>query len=101
MGKGQSKVTSKRQVTVPKAIADRYGIGPGDVLRWDPAGDHLRVTVGGGQGVPALTVQERLRLFDEATARRDRRTDVARSTESEATGAGERGWTREELYRRG
>jgi AbrB family looped-hinge helix DNA binding protein len=33
------KVTSKLRVTVPKAIADRYDIRPGDELEWVPAGD--------------------------------------------------------------
>ena len=29
-----SKVTSKLQVTVPKAAAERYGIRPGDAIDW-------------------------------------------------------------------
>ena len=29
-----AKVTSKFQVTVPKTIADRYSIGPGDEIEW-------------------------------------------------------------------
>ena len=33
-----AKVTSKLQVTVPKAIADHYGIRPGDEIQWIPAG---------------------------------------------------------------
>jgi AbrB family looped-hinge helix DNA binding protein len=32
------KVTSKLQLTVPKAIAEQYGIRPGDELEWIPAG---------------------------------------------------------------
>jgi AbrB family looped-hinge helix DNA binding protein len=38
-----SRVTSKLQVTVPKAIAERYGIRPGDEIDWVPAGDAIRV----------------------------------------------------------
>jgi AbrB family looped-hinge helix DNA binding protein len=38
-----AKVTSKRQVTVPKAIAEQYGIRPGDEIEWLPAGDAIRV----------------------------------------------------------
>ncbi len=38
-----AKVTSKLQVTVPKAIADRYGIRPGDEIEWVAAGDTIRV----------------------------------------------------------
>jgi len=41
-----AKVTSKLQLTVPKAIADRYGIKPGDELEWIPAGDVIRVVPG-------------------------------------------------------
>ena len=37
------KVTSKLQLTVPKAIADQYGIKPGDELEWIPAGESIRV----------------------------------------------------------
>jgi AbrB family looped-hinge helix DNA binding protein len=32
------KVTSKLRLTVPKAIADQYGIRAGDELEWIPAG---------------------------------------------------------------
>ena len=37
------KVTSKLQLTVPKAIADQYGIRPGDELQWIAAGEAIRV----------------------------------------------------------
>ena len=60
-----SKVTSKHQVSIPKALAAQ------------------------------VSVAERLRLFDAATARqaaRQRRRRLPRS--------GNRGWTREDLYRR-
>jgi bifunctional DNA-binding transcriptional regulator/antitoxin component of YhaV-PrlF toxin-antitoxin module len=33
-------------VTVPKAIADEYGIKPGDEISWTPAGDAIRVETG-------------------------------------------------------
>ena len=65
------KVTSKLQLTVPRAIADQYGIRPGDELQWIAAGEAIRV-------IPAekinlngqeRTVKERLELFDQATER--------------------------------
>ena len=34
-----SRVTSKLQVTIPKAVADRYGIAPGVEIAFEPAGD--------------------------------------------------------------
>jgi AbrB family looped-hinge helix DNA binding protein len=90
-----SKVTSKLQVTVPKAIADEYGIRPGDELDWVPAGDGIRV-VPAGKAPAALNLEARLRLFDRATerARRRRRSQPRMETQ-------DRGWTREDLYHRG
>jgi len=89
-----AKVTSKLQVTVPKTLAERYGIAPGDEIDWEAAGDAIRV-------VPARRRERRdvgfrLALFDKATERqrqRQRKRPVA--------AARERGWTREELYQRG
>jgi AbrB family looped-hinge helix DNA binding protein len=90
-----AKVTSKLQVTIPKAIAERYAIRPGDDVEWVPGADSVRV-------VPAkmlrkeVSIATRLKLFDAATERQ--RARGARS----ASGAGaERGWTREDLYERG
>jgi bifunctional DNA-binding transcriptional regulator/antitoxin component of YhaV-PrlF toxin-antitoxin module len=91
-----SRVTSKHQVTIPKAIALAYAISPGDEIEWLAAGDTIRVLPGprpGGCDGQA----ERLALFDAATARqlrRQRRTHVAHRARA-------RGWTREELYERG
>ena len=89
-----AKVTSKLQVTVPKALAERYGIEPGDDIEWEAAGDAMRI-------VPARrrsggSVAARLKLFDQATARQREREAGAR-----VVAADERGWKREELYTRG
>ena len=89
------KVTSKYQVTVPKAIADRYDIHPGDEIDWQPAGDVIRV-VPSSKNAPTSDPQSRLRLFDEATERHRRR---ARHGGAEPTQ--DRGWNREDLYDRG
>lgn len=105
-----SKVTSKLQVTVPKAIAGQYGIRPGDELDWLPAGDAIRVAPVGRSGTEekTLSVDERLRLFDEATERQRQRG--ARRTKRKAARAKgsawkpheiARGWRREDLYTRG
>lgn len=91
-----AKVTSKLQVTVPKAIADRHGIRPGDEIEWTSAGEQIRVVPVKRQA-PALTIAERLRLFDQATERQRRRN---RSRPKTAPG-GARGWAREDLYTRG
>ena len=90
-----AKVTSKLQVTVPKALAERYAIRPGDEITWEAAGDVIRVVPRGR--APAPDTAGRLRLFDKASERQRRRN---RSFGTGRPRAG-RGWTREELYDRG
>lgn len=87
-----SKVTKKLQVSIPKNLADRYGIRAGDDLKWEPAGDNLRVRL-------AMTpehrfdLSDRVRFFDAATERQVRRQTI-RSLQVEQ----DRGWTRQGLY---
>ena len=90
------KVTSKYQVTVPKAIADQYKIRPGDDIDWVAAGDTIRVIPGGVQTTPE-DPETRLRLFDQATERHRR----PRTSKLKATRPRDRGWAREDLYTRG
>lgn len=93
-----SKVTSKLQVTIPKAIADQYGINPGDEIEFLAAGDVIRVIPPRGKRKARLSVEERLRLFDEATARQRRREAQMKLP---AEPSAERDWKREDLYGRG
>jgi len=90
-----AKVTSKLQVTVPKAVADLYGIRPGDEIEWLASGDLIRV-VPPGRKIKTVSLAERLRRFDLATARQRKRNN-----RSPAASAQSRGWNREDLYRRG
>lgn len=90
-----AKVTSKYQVTVPRAIEERYDIHPGDHIDWAPAGEVIRVVPPGKQLAPESR-ESRLRLFDQATERR-RARPPARKTQPPR----DRGWTREDLYARG
>ena len=87
-----AKVTSKLQVTLPKALAARYGIDPGDHIEWEAAGDAIRIVPASSR---ARDASVRLKVFDQATSRlRSRQqAEAARPPES-------RGWTREELYDR-
>lgn len=92
-------MTSKRQVTIPKAVATRFGIEPGDEIEFEAAGEVIRVIPPAARR-SKLGLEERLRLFDAATERQCRRNEERRSggTRAEPT---DRGWTREELYTRG
>lgn len=90
-----AKVTSKYQVTVPKVIAERYHIRPGDEIDWVPAGEVIRVVPSGQQQPPADRAAQ-LRLFDQATERHRRRASPRKIQQSR-----DRGWKREDLYRRG
>jgi AbrB family looped-hinge helix DNA binding protein len=97
-----AKVTSKYQVTVPRAIADQYGIRPGDEIDWTPAGDVIRV-VPSGKHAEAEDRASRLRLYDQATERLQRRPSpqAKPSRASKAKPLRGRGWRREDLYARG
>ncbi|HWZ79987.1 MAG TPA: AbrB/MazE/SpoVT family DNA-binding domain-containing protein [Candidatus Sulfotelmatobacter sp.] len=96
------KVTSKLQLTVPKVIAEKYGIRPGDELEWTPAGESIRVRrVKNNEPTADLNIEERLALFDENSKWLDElQAEELRhwkSNERRITREN-RGWTREELY---
>ena len=38
-----SRITSKAQVTVPRSVRDRMGVGPGDDIEWEWEGSECRV----------------------------------------------------------
>lgn len=86
-------MTSKRQVTIPKAIADRYDIEPGDEIEFLAAGDGIRVQTSATRP-GGLDRDQRLELFDQATARQQARQKTRRRR------VGDRGWRREDLYQR-
>lgn len=90
-----SKVTSDLDVKVPEDIARLYRIKPGDEIEWQPDGDGVRLILSSSE--EQLSVEERLKLFDEST-RRQRAREQRRGPLEPAE---DRGWTREELYDRG
>jgi len=92
-----SKVTSKLQVTIPKVVADHFGIRPGDELDWVEAGDSIRIELPGTSKLSAASVEQRLAWYDQATLRQQERESVDPSVVTNK----DRGWTREELYDRG
>jgi AbrB family looped-hinge helix DNA binding protein len=87
-----SKVTSKLQVTIPKAIAEQHAIRPGVEVRFVSVGDAIRLEP--PKSFKPLTIAERLRIFDAATRRLRRKKWKGKPP-------ADRGWTREELYDRG
>jgi bifunctional DNA-binding transcriptional regulator/antitoxin component of YhaV-PrlF toxin-antitoxin module len=99
-----AKVTSKLQLTLPKAIADQYKIRPGDELDWLPAGETIRVgkrSRPNSRRADVASIEQRLRLFEEATARQEKRNAAFRKKHGHVTEPSSRGWTREDLYDRG
>jgi AbrB family looped-hinge helix DNA binding protein len=93
-----AKVTSKLQVTIPKAIADQYGIAPGDEIEFQAAGDVIRVIPPRRRrAVARLSPEERVRLFDAAMKRQRLREKQMRIS----GGTTKRDWKREDLYHRG
>lgn len=90
-----AKVTSKYQVTLPKAIANQFKIRPGDDIEWVAAGDAIRV-IPAGRDRPADSREAKLHLYDQATQR-----IRARSTGRKKATSNQRGWRREDLYTRG
>ena len=103
-----AKVTSKLQLTVPKVIADQYGIKPGDQLDWVPAGDAIRVVlVNPRRGrVPPRSGEERLKLFRRMLERQRQREAHPPQAEAQRERPLKpheiaRGWKREDLYTRG
>jgi bifunctional DNA-binding transcriptional regulator/antitoxin component of YhaV-PrlF toxin-antitoxin module len=79
-------------VTIPKAIADRYGIEPGEEIDFLPAGDAIRVVLRADRERQPDRVR-RLSLFDRATERQRARDETPRQAEHD-----DRGWRRDELY---
>ncbi len=93
-----AKVTSKLQVTVPKAIADQYGIEPGQELEWLAGGDAIRVVPQRARETRAAQLARRVELFERATERQVQRQAGRRPA---ASSPADRGWSRDELYERG
>ena len=87
-----ARVTSKYQVTFPRAIAQRYSIRPGDDIDWVAAGDVIRV-VPSTQRVTPDDRDLKLRLFDQATERHRSRPPSSKAQRSRG-----RGLAREDLY---
>jgi hypothetical protein len=81
---------------LPKRLVDTYGIQVGDDLVLLPAGDTISLVPARQVSDAAANTQQRLMYFDRATERQ-REREGKRKFEP----VKDRGWTREELYKRG
>jgi AbrB family looped-hinge helix DNA binding protein len=93
-----SKVTAKLQLTLPKRLAEEYGIKPGDEVEFVAAGDVIHLVPGRRQPAPQLSLEERLRLFDNSTKWLQ---EYASQLPLPGEPPDKRDWTREDLYTRG
>jgi AbrB family looped-hinge helix DNA binding protein len=97
-----AKVTSKLQVTIPKAIANAHGIEPGAEIDFESAGDVIRVRPKRRRQADAkTTLRARVSAFDQATQRQVERDRRLHAEQPELFTTSDRGWQREELYDRG
>ena len=94
-------MTSKLQVTIPKAIADAHGIKPGADLVFESAGDVIRIRPIRRRAEPANKLGARVAAFDDATRRQAERDRRLRKERPELFEDVARGWRREDLYDRG
>jgi len=97
------KVTSKLQITLPKALATQYGIEPGDEIDFQAVGESIRLTPKKTPR-PRLSLEERIRIWTDANKVLRTHWDsagwVGQSIQSEHSAPTDRGWTRDELYER-
>ena len=90
-----AKVTGKFQITLPKALVDECEIRVGEELDFHAIGGSIQIDRRFRADGARLRA-ERMNQFDRATKRQRNRQAVASTIRSRS-----RGWTREELYRRG
>ena len=90
-----SRVTSKLQVTLPKAIADAHNIRPGSEIQFESGIDCIRIVVGKSRS--ELSLEEKLRLLKEARIRQQLRNKKFRRPNKPL----KRDWRRDDLYERG
>jgi len=105
-----SKVTSKLQVTLPKALADAYGIRPGDEIAWVPGGSTVTMVPPHAAHRRRLSREQREERFLRQQARIRRGSEEPAFVEhwrralgderrpAAGEGAAARGWSRDDLY---
>jgi AbrB family looped-hinge helix DNA binding protein len=89
-----ARVTGKLQITLPKRLAETYGIRVGDEVEIVASGEAISILPPNAM-TRRLPLEERLRQFDLATQRQRERNSLHAPTHST-----DRGWRRDELYDR-
>ncbi len=87
-----AKVNNNLELPIPRAIAERYGIRPGDELEVLPANDSIRL-IPARHGESQESIETRLGRFREMLKQYDETADKRPAFAWE-----ERGWHREDLY---
>ncbi len=88
-----SKVTSNLQITIPRTLADRYGIRAGDEVRWE-------VREAGPLMLPERSARARPAPAERAARFREA-VDRVRSLQADvrpASPRADRGWTRDDAH---
>lgn len=85
-----SRVSSRFRVALPKSLARRCGVRPGDEIRWEAVGDVIRLVLR-ARKVHSRDIDKRISSFDQASKRQ---------AERERNQQAVRGWSREDLYDR-
>jgi bifunctional DNA-binding transcriptional regulator/antitoxin component of YhaV-PrlF toxin-antitoxin module len=89
-----ARLAADLQVTIPKALAERFDLRPGDEIEWVPREEGLQVMPMVRR--PLRSPEERLALFQQILERQ-RERQAQRAPEPQPN---DRGWTREDLYDR-
>jgi len=88
-----SRLTTKYQLTVPRAVAQSVGLKPGDEVTLEAVGDAIRLRADTRSQQEGRSITDQLILFDLATER-----EQHRARNRAAAPARERGWARADLY---
>ena len=92
--KDMAKVNRRLQITIPKHLAEQFGIQPGDDIEWSASAGAIRLTPRHAPNPDKI--QARLRLFDQAMKRQS-----VRNKRNIREQPSDRGWKRDDLYTRG
>jgi bifunctional DNA-binding transcriptional regulator/antitoxin component of YhaV-PrlF toxin-antitoxin module len=91
-----ARLAADLQVTVPKTLAEKFDLRPGDEVEWIPREDGLQMMPIVRR--PLRNAEERRARFEQILERQ-RSREAQRAKEPPALDE-DRGWTREDLYDR-